>query len=145
MSKDKTASSSGMFLQEMFQFGIYKSSQGRIARQVTGLALMVIFCLSGWSLHGMLIGNLSSGLQYGIPVALVFMGAWVSFRVVNIPKFADFLIAVEAEMKKVSWPSRGELMRSSLVVIVVILALALILLGFDALWTMLFKYVLKIT
>ena len=35
-------------------------------------------------------------------------------------QFADFLIAVEAEMTKVSWPSRGELVRSSIVVILVI-------------------------
>ena len=43
------------------------------------------------------------------------------FRLVNLPKFADFLIAVEAEMNKVSWPTRTELFRSSVVVIVTIL------------------------
>ena len=31
----------------------------------------------------------------------------------NMPRFADFLIAVEAEMNKVSWPSKAELIRSS--------------------------------
>ena len=34
-----------------------------------------------------------------------------------MPAFADFLIAVEAEMNKVSWPTRTELFRGSMVVI----------------------------
>jgi preprotein translocase subunit SecE len=53
-------------------------------------------------------------------------------RIVNLPSFADFLISVEAEMNKVSWPSRGELYRASLVVIVVIFLLTAILLAYDA-------------
>ena len=43
---------------------------------------------------------------------LASLGLWVAFRLVNMPAFADFLIAVEAEMNKVSWPTRGELFRS---------------------------------
>ena len=72
------------------------------------------------------------------------VGVWISFRVVNYPRFADFLIAVEAEMNKVSWPSRTELIRSSIVVIFVIFALAIILFGYDMLWRFLFKEVLGI-
>ncbi len=34
------------------------------------------------------------------------VGLWLCFRLVNMPRFADFLIAVEAEMNKVSWPTR---------------------------------------
>ena len=40
-----------------------------------------------------------------------FVGCFTG--VVNLPVFADFLIAVEAEMNKVSWPTRGELFRGS--------------------------------
>jgi preprotein translocase subunit SecE len=65
----------------------------------------------------------------------------VSFRLVNMPRFADFLIAVEAEMYKVSWPSRTELIRSSLVVIFVIFALSVVLFGFDAFWMGLFQWI----
>ena len=63
---------------------------------------------------------------------------WFSYRLVNIPQFADFLIAVEAEMNKVSWPSRGELIRSSVVVIFVIFLLAVVLFGYDLIWRQLF-------
>ena len=31
---------------------------------------------------------------------------WFAYRLVNLSSFADFLIAVEVEMTKVSWPSR---------------------------------------
>ena len=44
-------------------------------------------------------------------------------------QFADFLIAVEAEMAKVSWPTRSELIHSSLVVIITIIGLAAMLCG----------------
>ena len=56
------------------------------------------------------------------------------------PAFADFLIAVEAEMNKVSWPSRGELFRASVVVLFTIIALALLLYAYDFLWRAFFYY-----
>ena len=69
------------------------------------------------------------------------VGLWVSYRVVNYAKFADFLIAVEAEMNKVSWPSRRELVRSSIVVIVVIFLMVIVLTSFDILWRWLFQLI----
>jgi preprotein translocase subunit SecE len=71
---------------------------------------------------------------------LLAVGLWLGFRIVNYPSFADFLIAVEAEMNKVSWPSRGELFRSSVVVIVVIFGLAAILLAYDIFWKAVLKF-----
>jgi preprotein translocase subunit SecE len=78
--------------------------------------------------------------RYIAPVVLLALGAWLAFRIVNIPRFADFLISVEAEMNKVSWPSRGELYRASLVVIVVIFLLTAILFTYD----LVLKYVVGI-
>ena len=51
-------------------------------------------------------------LHYYVPLAFMAIGLWASFRVVQMPAFADFLISVEGEMNKVSWPSRGELFRA---------------------------------
>ncbi len=65
------------------------------------------------------------------------VGGWLAFRLVNLPSFADFLIAVEAEMNKVSWPTRAELIRSSLVVIFSILFLTLVLYTYDTFWSVL--------
>jgi preprotein translocase subunit SecE len=81
---------------------------------------------------------------YFFPALLLIAGLWFGFRIVNLPQFADFLIAVEAEMNKVSWPSRAELIRSSIVVICVIVILAAVLFGFDLTWKAFFTYVLRI-
>jgi preprotein translocase subunit SecE len=59
--------------------------------------------------------------------------------VVNLPRFADFLIAVEAEVNKVSWPSRAELVRSTVVVLITIFALAGILFLYDFIWSLLLR------
>src|SRR5688572_11437288 len=119
-------------MRELFNFGLYKRNQGRIARQATFAALALVVALGGWSLSAY-SQEYGSAWQYYIPMALVAIGLWASFRVVNIPAFADFLISVEGEMNKVSWPSRGELFRASVVVILVIFFLAGLLYLYDAL------------
>ena len=142
MGKQK-AVASGSFLSELFQVGLYKPSQGRVTRQVTFVALAVTCFLAAirlfyqvktagvFGLSGLKPGYLAAGIVLAV-------GGWLSYRSVNFPKFADFLIAVEAEMNKVSWPTRGELIRSSIVVIIVILGLAGLLFGYDALWQFVF-------
>jgi preprotein translocase subunit SecE len=144
MAKEKTATRTS-FLQDLFQFGVYKRNQGRVVRQVTFAALAVSLLLGAWKLFDMLVANRSgdwylfSGIEYVLPGVLLLVGAWFAYRLVNYPQFADFLISVEAEMNKVSWPSRTELIRSSLVVIFLMFFLAFVLFGFDLTWQILFK------
>jgi preprotein translocase subunit SecE len=132
MAKEKNLTATPLF-RELFQLGIYKRSQGRIARQVTFAALAIVILLGAWRLSVFEI-SAGRGMQVAVPLAVALVGLWLSFRLVNIPSFADFLIAVEAEMNKVSWPTRGELFRSSLVVIFCIFFLAAVLFGFDLFW-----------
>jgi preprotein translocase subunit SecE len=128
------------FLQELMSFRLYKRNQGRVARQATFAALALIFALGGWSLS-MYWGEYENFWRYGVPIALVVLGFWASFRVVQLPAFADFLIAVEGEMNKVSWPSKSELFRASVVVILVIFFLAGLLFLYDVLLTELMKFI----
>ncbi len=79
-------------------------------------------------------------VRYGIPGALALLSVWVAYRIVNVPRFADFLIAVEAELHKVSWPTRTEVIRSSIVVLVTIFGLAFVLYTFDFFWRLLFHW-----
>ncbi len=58
--------------------------------------------------------------------------------IVNRPRAADFLIATEGEMKKVSWSSKKEIIGSTKVVIITTFILAVILFGIDFLFQMLF-------
>jgi preprotein translocase SecE subunit len=84
--------------------------------------------------------SLNLGLRYCIPAVLLIGGLWATYRLVNVPACADFLIAVEAEMKKVSWPTQPELFRSSIVVLVTIFSLAFVLFGFDFFWKTIFSW-----
>ena len=122
---------------------VYKPSQGRIVRQVTALAIWVVVAMASWSLYKTLRGNLESDspLVLGLPAVMLALGLWFGYRVVNWPKFGDFLIAVEAEMNKVTWPSKDELVRASVVVIVTIFFLATALFAFDVLWQWLFNVI----
>jgi preprotein translocase subunit SecE len=121
---------------DLFSFGIYKRSQGRIARQVTFFVLAAVVAKGAWQLKLVLMDQ-HAGVEFGVSAAVLATGIWLAYRVVNLPRFADFLIAVEAEMNKVSWPSRSELFRSSLVVIVTMFGLAATLYGYDLVWQML--------
>ena len=127
------------FLQELLRAGIYKKSQGRICRQVTFAALAIVI---GLGLFTMSEALKQKGVfwQYAPASVLLVAGWWAVFRLVNLPAFADFLIAVEAEMNKVSWPSRHELIRGSSVVLITIFFLAAVLFGFDILWRKIFEW-----
>ena len=125
-------------LQELTQVGIYKRSQGRITRQVTCAAIWLTVGLGLWRLQQAML-NSDGWLRYGLPSLLLIVGVWLGYRMVNLPAFADFLIAVEAEMNKVSWPTRHELIRASLVVLLLILAFSFMLIIFDLTWNYLFK------
>jgi len=124
----------------LFDWSLYKRTQGRITRQATFAALLIIVAIGCWRLMDMQwMQHLGRTAAFGVPMALFAVTVWLSYRVVNLPVFADFLIAVEAEMMKVSWPTRRELMRSVAVVIVTIIGLAAILWLFDAFWGLLLK------
>ena len=120
-------------LRVLFEAGLYKRSQGRIARQATFAVLAGSVVLGCWRLSYQLV-QFGSLWQFLLPMALAAVGVWICFRAINFPQFADFLIAVEAEMNKVSWPTRDVLFRSTVVVMFTIFALAGILLLYDVIW-----------
>jgi preprotein translocase subunit SecE len=124
---------------DLFSLGIYKRSQGRIARQATFAALAVTFALGAWTLHDFL-SDTQPSVRLGVSGVVLLVGWWLCYRIVNLPRFADFLIAVEAEMNKVSWPSRTELFRSSMVVMITMFGLAGTLYAYDLLWKTLLTF-----
>ncbi len=131
-------------IEEFMRFGLYKRSQGRIVREVTFFALALTLLIGLWRLGTWLNGSMANcpaWLCYGLPTVLALVGLWAAYRVVNLPAFADFLIAVEAEINKVSWPSWSELWRSTMVVIVVIFLIGLLLAAFDFFWVWFFKLI----
>ncbi len=131
------------FFQELMRVGVYKRNQGRITRQVTAAVMMIVMAIGLYRLSLALHGK-GVGWEFVLPFTLFLAGLWIVYRAVNVPGFADFLIAVEAEMNKVSWPTRSELTRASLVVLVTIFSLATVLAVYDLFWNVLFTKILKI-
>lgn len=128
------------YFQELFQLRLFKPKQGRHARQVTLIAIGVVLAVGAWALKSWLEAeSFSTGSVIGWPLGVLAVTGWAAFRLIHFPKFAEFLIAVEAEMGKVSWPTQSELFKASGVVIFVIFGLAALLFIYD--W--LLQYALK--
>lgn len=122
----------------MFSGSPYKRSQGKVARQLTFAAMAVAVAVAAWKINT--VAATTTG-QYVMPLVVLAVGLWASWRIVNIPRFADFLISVEAEMNKVQWPGKSELWRASMVVIAVIFLLAGILFAYDLILKSFFGWV----
>jgi preprotein translocase subunit SecE len=141
VAKQKRDSSRASFVSELFRFGLYKPNQGRIVRQVTFLTTAFLGCLIAWEVKRSPLMSGMGAEGYLVMLGVAALMVWLSLRLVNYSVFADFLIAVEAEMNKVSWPTRRELWNASLVVIFVIFSMAAFLFLFDALWTKVFELI----
>lgn len=74
-------------------------------------------------------------VMYTLPIILALSALWFSYRVVNYPTFADFLIATEAELNKVSWTTRRRLVQDTIVVLVTVFLLTTFLFLVDLLWS----------
>jgi len=139
-SSGSTHAVGGGLWRDLLSFSLYKRNQGRVARQVTFAVIALTLSIGIWRLAQLLpLWFGSSGddlgvLRFLVPGLLLAAGLWLAFRIVNMPRFADFLIAVETEMTKVSWPSADEVVRSSAVIIFLIFALAAILAAYDLFW-----------
>lgn len=140
MSSVSKENENSSFLSELFQFGLYKPNQGRLVRQVTFLSIAILVCLIAYELYNSTWTTTASG-KTTLGAITAVIGFWFAYRVVNYTRFADFLISVQAELNKVTWPSREQLKRASLVVIFVIFFMALVLFIFDTFWTLLFQII----
>jgi preprotein translocase SecE subunit len=78
--------------------------------------------------------TLLPSVQFTVPLLLLAGSLWLAWRVVNMPTFADFLIATEAELNKVSWTTQKRLVQDTIVVLVTVLLMAIFLFGMDLTW-----------
>jgi preprotein translocase SecE subunit len=73
-------------------------------------------------------------VRFTVPMLFTVAAMWLAWRVVNYPTFADFLIATEAEMNKVSWTTRRRLVQDTIVVLTTVLLMTIFLMAADLLW-----------
>lgn len=128
----------------------YKRTQGLHVRRYTMIGALLVGLSGAWAVfHSQMAGTgdaaftvpftdlkvpLLPARELLVPVLLAAATLWVSWRLVNVPVFADFLIATEAEMNKVSWTSRKKLIQDTIVVLVCVVLLTLFLLVIDLFW-----------
>jgi preprotein translocase subunit SecE len=121
----------------MGMFDIYKRGQGKYTRICTFASVVGVGLIGAVYLSSKL-DALSAYMQFGLPTVLLVALAALMFWVVNRPSTADFMIATESEMKKVSWSSRKEVLGSTKVVIITTFIMAIVLFGVDFLFTLIF-------
>lgn len=138
--------------QGWFDVSPYKRTQGQRVRRGTMLGLLI---LAGCGVYTMLIHkSLETGprnwslavpfteflipllpdVSLTLPLLLSAASLWVAYRVVNFPTFADFLIATEAELNKVSWTTRKRLIQDTIVVLMTVALLTSFLFVVDMVW-----------
>lgn len=124
---------------ELLRFALYKANQGRMVRQFTFFAVVVIAAFGCITLaNGPLIRS-GRPVQVALPLLLWLTAGWCAFRAVNFARFADFLISVESELTRVTWPPRSEVAQATVVVLVTMASLGLFLFVIDLVWTWTFS------
>ena len=131
------------FFQELLRTTVYKSSQGKIARRLTGIAIAIIFFCGAYTFYFHTSGW-NPSVRGAITFIIAAVGAWLAFRTINWAPFADFLVSVETEMLKVSWPAYAETYSSTIVVLIVLGILAAVVFVFDIAWYLVFRYFFQI-
>lgn len=130
-------------------FDIYKRGQGKYTRLCSAFAVAVIAGIGCMRLFRRLEA-VSWGLSNRatmwiatmVPVGLFILLAFLIYWLVNKPSIADFMIAAEGEMKKVSWSSRQEITVSTIIVIIVVLIMATLLGTTDFAFSLFFDWLI---
>ena len=81
-----------------------------------------------------------NGIREALPVIL---GAVVFGVLMQHPKVNPTLEEVVSELKKVTWPTRDDVVKSTTVVLICILIASFILAGFDLVWGKVVTFLLK--
>ena len=111
---------------------IYKRGQGYYTRLFTALVAFAIVAMGSYVLYYKLQAWVSNPwVETLVPAGVCIVLSLLIFWVVNKPNIADFMIAAEGEIKKVSWSSRQEIIASTIIVIVVVISMALLLMCSD--------------
>jgi preprotein translocase SecE subunit len=148
----------GVEAQGWFQTGAYKPNQGRLIRRLTMLGILALVAAGfyhfwpaiqrgmtgvwAWTMPFTDDYNLVLAHMPGLTITtIIALGAlWLSYRAVNAHRFADFLIATSAEMQKVSWSTRKQVTRDTIVVLVVTAILSAYLLAMDLIWVVVLRF-----
>ncbi len=124
-------------------FTIYKRGQGKYTRLCSAGAGAIIIGLGCLQLYKKLQAtDIGLWVETMVPAGLLVVLALCISWLMNKPSIADFMIAAESEMKKVSWSSRKEIAVSTLIVIIVVVIMAVLLGATDLTFRTFFTWLL---
>jgi preprotein translocase subunit SecE len=129
-----------LFLLNLGRTDLYKPMQGWYARIYTALGLGLILAAGSWRVYEASI-EYSPIWRVGLPALFAGVLGWFIFRIVHFPPFAEFLIATEAEMNKVSWTNKEDLVRATTVVLTTVVLMTVFLFLVDTLWTFVLRMI----
>ncbi len=129
-----------LFLANLIRTELYKPMQGWYARMYTAIGLGVVVAAGAWKMSESTL-EYTPAWRFGLPAAFAAVLGWCVFRIVHFPPFAEFLIATEAEMNKVSWTSKDDLIRATTVVLTTVVLMAVFLFMVDTLWTFILRMI----
>jgi preprotein translocase subunit SecE len=129
------------FLANFLQSKQYKPTQGQTMRWLTAGGIALILGTGVLRVYDLYLQDQGPWTAYGVAGLLLALVAWFAFRVVHYPPFGEFLIATEAEMNKVSWTSKEDLIRATIVVLVTVAIMATYLFLVDKLWVFLLELI----
>ena len=132
-------------------FAIYKPGQGYWTRMLSAVGLgTLVLSGAGWLSKIFSADPWGLATSFDFPViyqqaiiaVLVIVGfAVFGFWLFNKPSVVDFMVATEAEMKKVNWPGQREIILSTWIVICGTLIMAFFLFGIDTIFRWLFTQI----
>ena len=108
-------------------FKIYKRGQGYYTRLYSALTFFAIVVCGCLVLHEELKVYDNIWVVTLVPAGVCVGFGLLIYWLVNKATVADFLIAAEGEIKKVSWSSRHEIMVSTFIVICVVMLVGALL------------------
>ena len=125
-------------------FDIYKRGQGKYTRLCSAFGAAIVAALGCLQLYRKLDGtDLGLWVKTMVPAGLFVGFSLLIFWLVNKPSVADFMVAAEGEMKKVSWSSRKEIAVSTFIVIMVVILMAVLLGITDLVFQVFFGWLLR--
>lgn len=147
-------------------FEIYRKGQGSYARVSVGIVLGLIAFFSSYAMYGALIELPESfsrvriplidiPLTWGLICSFLFFLLCAAFVNVLVGSFetgikaidnlgkrvVGFLIDTQGELQKVSWSSKQELVRSTIIVIVCVIAFGIFIFSVDRVVTTVMKFI----
>jgi len=123
---------------------IYKRGQGKYTRIGSSIGAEIIIGLGCLQLYKKLqAADLGLWVETMVPVGLFVALSIVVFWIANKQSVANFMIAAEGEIRKVSWSSRKEIAISTFIVIMMVIIMAALLGTTDLGFKLFFMWLLE--